>query len=108
MTEQVESIGESTQEAVDETEDEVAQAIQEIRSDISSMRVDIAALRGENHEQNQFDAATGHENPENEEDEDEDDPPVIKTSKKPHRERDPYLFERRPVRKHSLFRRLFG
>lgn len=102
MTDPIEETEDVAEEAVDET----AQAIQRIEADISSMKVDIAALRGEGQEQNEFDTATGHENPEDAED--QDDPPVFKTSKKPVREKDPYLFERRPIRKHSLFRRLFG
>ena len=96
-------------EVVDDSVDETAQAIREIRADISSMRVDIAAMReGGSHSDGQAtgDVATGHENPDNEEDE---DPPVFKTSPKKTRDSwDHYAFERRPVRKHGLFKRLFG
>lgn len=97
---------EETEDVAEEAVDETAQRIEQLERDVESMRIDLAALRGENHDVNDADVSTGHENPDNEED--DDDPPVFKTSKKTVKERDPYLFERRPIRKHGLFRRLFG
>lgn len=97
------------EEVVDDTVDETAQAIREIRADINSMRVDIAAMRSDSSHGSgtaTTDAAVGHENPENEEDE---DPPVFRTSRPKTRDSwDHYAHERRPIRKHGLFKRLFG
>ena len=109
MSDPIGQTAEDAGEVMDDGVDETARAIQEIRADINSMRVDIAAMRGDSQHPSggaTGDVATGHENPTDEED---DDPPVIRTS--PRRQRDTwdhFAYERRPVRKHGLFRRLFG
>jgi len=104
MTDEVDNTAEEVEEQVEDTEEDIREILKRIEDDITGIRIDVDSLKGDG--ASSVDAAT----PPAADSEAGSTSAGVKTEDNPDtdKEDDPYLRERRPVRRHGLFRRLFN